>query len=391
MARLLHRPEGFHGALDDHLPRIQDRLVRSLAAAQKDFAHDTLKLPRPALKALAGVLVEFAEDLHAGIGIWRSLERSNEEFFGTPLPFLLEPGADLPPEAISPARVQHLLWVLYPQITADPLILAPEHADLTRLAGDVAETLQERFAGLPTDSGVKQFLATPDRYGWEVKRKLVWLGIRSYLLRDTFLRYAEEQEEDPSHIATMDDFICQECTQWSGLGALDLLAGVLDLPPERRADLLSWSERHNALFRVVSGTARQIEVRNLISGGTYRVRMAPGGNPFRRGSYVHRQPGPLGWGMVLVRGQKLFQDLGADEIERLKDGYRRLPTIFYRYSPEALRKARAMMPGAVRGVRGPPRPGLGRATPTGWRWPPTGSGRRGRSSRPSRRPSGRRS
>jgi hypothetical protein len=209
MARLLHRPEGFHGALDDHLPRIQDRLVRSLAAAQKDFAHDTLKLPRPALKALAGVLVEFAEDLHAGIGIWRSLERSNQEFFGTPLPFLLEPGADLPPEAISPARVQHLLWVLYPQITADPLILSPEHADLTRLAGDVAETLQERFAGLPTDSGVKQFLATPDRYGWEVKRKLVWLGTRSYLLRDAFLRYAEEQEEDPSHIGTMDDFICQ--------------------------------------------------------------------------------------------------------------------------------------------------------------------------------------
>ena len=56
MARPLHRPEGFHGALDDHLPRIRDGLVRSLAAAQKGFAHDTLKLPRPALKTLAAVL-----------------------------------------------------------------------------------------------------------------------------------------------------------------------------------------------------------------------------------------------------------------------------------------------------------------------------------------------
>jgi hypothetical protein len=343
MARLLHRPEGFHGALDDDLPGIQDGLVRSLAAAQKDFAHDTLKLPGPALKALAGVLAEFAEDLHAGIGLWRSLERSNREFFGTPLPFLLEPGADLPPEDISPARVQHLLWVLYPQVTPNPLILAPEHADLTRLAAVVADTLQERFADLPTDSGVKQFLATPDRYGWEVKRKLVWLGTRSYLLRDAFLRYAEEQDEDSSHIGTMDDFICQECTQWSGLGALDLLAGVLDLPPERRPDLLSWSERHNALFRVVSGTARRIEVRNLISGGTYRVRMPPGGNPFQRGTYVHGSLIPWDGEWYWSGAQKAFRDLDADEIERLKDGYRKLPTIFYRYSPGALRKARAMV------------------------------------------------
>lgn len=343
MARLLHRPEGFHGALDDHLPGIQDGLVRSLAAAQKDLAYDTLKLPRPTLKVLAGILVEFAEDLHAGIGLWRSLERSNREFFGTTLPFLLEPEADLPPQGISPARVQHLLWVLYPQIAPEPLILAPEHADLTRLAEVVAEILQDRFADLPTDSGVKQFLATPDRYGWEVKRKLIWLGTRSYLLQDAFLRYAAEQEEDPSHIGTMDDFICQECTQWSGLGALDLLAGVLDLPPDRRAELLSWSERHNALFRVVSGTARRIEVENMVSGGVYRVRMAPGGNPFPRGSYVHGSLIPWDGEWYWSGAQKAFRDLGADEIERLKDGYRKLPTIYYRYSPEALRKARAMI------------------------------------------------
>jgi hypothetical protein len=345
MARLLDRPEGFHGALDDHLPRIHDGLVRSLVAAQKDFAHDTLKLPRPALKVMAAVLVEFAEDLHAGLGIWRSLERSHQEFFGTPLPFVLEPGVLLPPGVISPARVQHLLWVLYPQITPDLMIIAPEHVDLIRMAAVVAEDLQERFADLPTDSGVKSFLETSDRYGWDVKRKLVWLGTRSYLLRGAFRRYAEEQEEEPSHIATMDDFICQECTQWSGLGALDLLAGVLDLPPERRTDLLSWSERHNALFRVVSGTAQRIEVRNLISGGTYRVHIPPGRNPFTRGSYVLGSLIPWDGEWYWSGEQKAFKDLGAGEIERLKDGYRKLSAIFYRYSPDALGKARAIVRG----------------------------------------------
>jgi Protein of unknown function (DUF3843) len=343
MTWLLHRPPGFHGALDDHLPRIHDGLVRSLAAAQKKFSRDTLKLPRPALESLAGVLVEFAEDVHAGLGIWRSLERSNQELFGTPLPFFLEPGDHVPPEVISLARVQYLLWVLYPQIATDLMVLSPEHVDLVRLAEVVAEGLQERFADLPADSGVKQFLGTPNRYGWEVKRKLVWLGTRSYLLRDAFHHYAEEQEEAPSDINTMDDFICQECTQWSGLGALDLLAGVLDLPPERRADLLAWSERHNALFRIGSSTARRMEVRNLISGGTYRVRMSPGAKAFRKGSYVHGSLIPWDGEWYWSGAQTAFRDLGADEIERLKDGYRKLPAIFYRYSPEALRKARAMV------------------------------------------------
>src|SRR5262249_31365746 len=113
MASLLDRPEGFHGALDHQLSRIQDGLLRFLVRGQRNFARDRLSLPKPALKALAGVLVGFAEDLHAGIGLWHSLERFNKEFFGPPLPFLIEPGAALPPEAISPARVQHLLWILY--------------------------------------------------------------------------------------------------------------------------------------------------------------------------------------------------------------------------------------------------------------------------------------
>jgi hypothetical protein len=314
-----------------------------LAAAQKKFAYDTLKLPRTALKALAEVLVEFAEDLHTEVGVWRSLERSNQQFFGTPLPFLIAPGAAHPPEVISPPRVQHLLWILYSQITPDPLTLAPDHADLTRLSAVVAEDLQERFAGLPTDSGVKGFLETRDRFGWDVKRKLVWLGARSYLFRDAFRRYAEGQEEDPSEIVTMDDFICQECTQWSGLGALDLLAGVLDLPPARRADLLSWSERHNAIFLVVSGTARRIEVRNLVSGGMYRVRIPANWDLLARDSYVVGSLVPWDGEWYWSGQQKSFRDLGADEIERLKDGYRKLPTIFYRYSPEALGRARALV------------------------------------------------
>ena len=342
MSKLPFRPEGFKGSVEDHLPGIQTALVRTLTGAQKDFTHDTLKLARPYLKTLAAILVEFAEDLHCGIGIWRSLERYHREFFGTPLPLIPEAEADRPPEEISTPRVRHLLWVLYPQMIPD-LIIAPDHVDLLHLADVVAGSLRERFADLPRDSGIEQFLGTPDEHAWEVKRKLIWLGTRSYLFRVFFERYAEEQDARTSEIAVIDDFLCQECTEWAGLGALDILAGVLDLPPERRAELLSWSERHNAVFKVLSGTEERIEVRNVINDRKYRVRMNLERNPFPRGSFVQGSLVPWDGEWYWSGKQQTFDRLDAATIARLKRDYRMRPAIYYRYSPEDLEKARGLV------------------------------------------------
>src|SRR5438270_3948563 len=124
MSKQLFRPDGFQGSFEEHIPGIQTALVRKLAKAQKDLTHDTLRLARPYLETIAAILVEFAEDLHCGIGIWHSLERYNLEFFGTPLPFVAETGVALPPGEISTSRVRHLLWVLYAQMIPD-LLIAP--------------------------------------------------------------------------------------------------------------------------------------------------------------------------------------------------------------------------------------------------------------------------
>lgn len=342
MSKLPFRPEGFDGAVEDHLPGIQAALVRTLTKARKDLTHDTLKLARPSLVTLAAILVEFAEDLHCGIGIWRGLEQYHREFFGTPLPLTPEAEADRPPDEISPSRVRHLLWVLYPQMVPD-LIIAPDHVDLLRSADVVAGFLRERFADLPRDSGIKQFLGTPDGHGWEVKRKLIWLGTRSYLFRVFFERYAEEQDAKPSEIAVIDDFLCQQCTEWSGLGALEVLASVLDLAPERRTDLLSWSERHNAVYKVLSGAAERIEVLNLINDRKYRVRMGLERNPFPRGSFVHGSLVPWGGEWYWSGKQKTCDRLDAAAIEQLKQDYRMRPAMYYRYSPEDLTKARDLV------------------------------------------------
>jgi len=72
------------------------------------------------------------------------------------------------------------------------VLLSPAHGDLKRLAEAAGGLLTERFARVPRDSGVARFLASPNEYGWDIKRKLVWLGIDSYLFRCFFRRYLDD-------------------------------------------------------------------------------------------------------------------------------------------------------------------------------------------------------
>ena len=342
MSKLLFRPEGYEGSVEAYLPRVQNATVKALTQAQKGLSHETLKLDTPHLKTLAAILVEFVEDLHCEIGIWRSLERFNTEFFGTPLPFLSVATTAFPPDEISPTRLQHFLWILYPQFIPH-LLLRPDHTDLVRLTQVAADVLREQFADLPKDSGVKRFLERPDKHGWEVKRKLVWLGTKSYLFRIFCQQYIEEQNAEFSDIGVIDDFLCQQCTDWAGLGALEVLAGVLDVPPQRRADLLSWSERHNAVFKVLAGNTEKIEVLNLINDVKYRVRLTLKRNPFARGDFIYGSLVPWDGHWYWSGEQRKFDRLDAAAIEQLQQHYRKQPMIYYRYSPGDLKQAREMV------------------------------------------------
>ena len=231
--RRFRPPGGHEGSIERAFRRTQNVIEKALEKAQQGFRRDTLRLKARKVKALAAILVEFAEDLHCDIGLWRTVERCNQQFFGTPLPFVTEPGAALAPDEISPARLRHFLWVLYPQLIPD-LVFRPDDDDLVRLSQAAADALGEQFASLPTDSGVKRFLSGPNDEGWEVKQKLVWLGTKSYLVRIVFDRYMRSANPQDFEIAVVDDFLAQECTEWAGLGAIEILAGVLELPAARR-------------------------------------------------------------------------------------------------------------------------------------------------------------
>ena len=246
-----HRPRDHEGHGDSHLPKIVRRLRRALAETQSSFAHDTLRLPSSRLANSPASSSTFAEDLHDGTGIWAAYERYNIEFFGTALPLTAERTAvgvretssrPLPPLPLGPVPDAHR--------RTDHLADAP---------------------GSPAGRRCRQFLPVrclrrcPQglrREGVPRKRQRARLGreAEAGLARHALLHVPDDVR--PLHggaaghesvdIAHTDDFVCQECTRWSGLGAIDILAGVLDISDDDRRDLRSWYERHAAFYKILS-------------------------------------------------------------------------------------------------------------------------------------------
>jgi len=277
-----HRPEGFRRAGDARLLPLSKELQKLLWDTQRSFRHDTLHLRKADITKLAEILVEFAEDILNEIGLWDAYERYNLELYGAPLPFAR---SGEPVEGVSRARVRHLLWVLYPELKPG-LVVSPRHGDLECLAQAAHTYLADAVQSLPRGSCVKAFLETSSQYGWDVKRKLIWLGTRSYMFRLFFADYLVEHNRGRWDIGHVDDFLCQECTRWSGLGAIDIMASMLDLPEEDRRQLRSWYERHTSFYRLQAVGDQYLDALNVISRHPYRIRIDLPDHPFKTGQLV---------------------------------------------------------------------------------------------------------
>ncbi len=334
-----HRPVGYISEGDKYLPHLVTELERVLAKTQQSLKYDTLQLSDSKLENLAGVLVEFAEDVHNNIGIWDNLERYNTKFFDTPLPFVLQNKEDMGQAEINEHRIQHFLWVLYSELNPQ-LILSPTHRDLKQLAEAAFNFLKGRMAKIPRGSSVNRFLSQPNKFGWDVKRKLIWLGTHSYLFRNSFRNYVEDHGGKPE-IPIIDDFVCQKTTSWSGLGVIDILASILDISEEQRLDLRSWYERHQAYYRILTNKGHISEVVNIINDTLYIVRISADKNPFEVGTIVLGNLIPWNGEWYWSGTQYTLDNVTEDALQELKTSFnRKYPEIVYRYCAEQAEKAR---------------------------------------------------
>ena len=335
--RPMNRPEGNQGGEYLLLSKVMRRLFNTIQESQRDDKCRAIRLSKNAVYEMAEALTEFGEDLHNGIGLWATYEEHNLKCFGTPLPLTIPADDNRESQpGITEDRVRHFLWVLYPQVLRG-LIIVPMHKGLAIVARAAAEELKQQFEGIPKESSIKRLLEYPNDYGWDVKRKLVWMGTKSYLFRLFYRAYKDDKvkKTEENLIGVTDDFICQECTEWSGLSANDLLASVLDISESDREDLRNWSFRHLSGFLVLSVGRDTMRVRNIVSDGEYVIRTNVDPNPFKTGLLVWGSLAPWRGEWYWSGMQQVYQNVSVSVIETLKrDFMRRNPRVIYRYCPD---------------------------------------------------------
>lgn len=343
------RPERPRDFAESGLDDLREPLVKRLLAAQKGFTGLMPRFRLAELRLLATTLLEFAVDLRSDVGIWRALEEFQTRTFGTPLPFFAPVGADREGAEVTPARARSFLWGLHGQtIPGFAFEFAPDDPDLARFADAAAEALRDLLGGTSRRSLAKEFLDQPITYGWDVKEKLIWLGTRSYLFRDLLTLYLARRdpkaatEGSQAAIPLIDDFLSEACTGWAGLGAIDVLAGLLPLDPARRADLLAWSERHLAVYEVREAAPGRLRVRNLINDAEYVVRMNVPVDPFCVGHCVGGSLVPWAGEWYWSGTQQVLGHVGKADERRLKESFRGTPSAYYRLRPDELARAREL-------------------------------------------------
>ena len=334
----LNRPKTYPGKGDKFLKKIIQDLAGLIRKTQKELKYNTIRLPGGKIRELAEVLVEFAEDVHNDIGIWKSLEQYNYDFFGTKLPLILKTDEDIGPNSINKYRIQYLLLVQYELINPQ-LIISPTHQDLCFLAEIISDFLEDRFKNIPKDSSVKTFLDQPNDYGWDIKRKLIWVGKNSYLFRQCYKDYIE-RNGGKQETAIIDDFICQETTLWSGLGVIDILASLLNITKRQKNDIRSWYERHAAFYKVLSAKDPLVEMLNIINDKSYTIRVGEFSSQFDVNHVYYQSLTPWNDEWYLSGVQYRYGKASEKDISELKESFlSKSQTIAYRYCDELLNKS----------------------------------------------------
>ena len=265
--------------LGNFMPQWNRQLARDCARALRKPVKPAINAHDTNWRVFAGLAVDFAVDCAQGAPLWAGYENWNRRHFGHPLPITEgDPGTGL-----SDTRLRHFVWRALTAID-DDILPSPDHPDVLTLT-DVTAAFFAKKQPLPVISRLLDFQHAPHPQIFDVKRKMVSLGMSSYFFRDCYHSYIEKLVKKENLIGVTDDFLFQAHTSWSGMRVVDLAAEALDLPAARREDLLAGGQRHFAPYRVDAIEKGGMRVKNLVTDAIYDIDldMPP---PFRRGDVV---------------------------------------------------------------------------------------------------------
>lgn len=112
--------------------------------------------------------------------------------------------------------------------------------------------------------------------------------------------------------------MCSQCTRWSGLGATDILARVLDIGEGDRDALRGWYERHTAPYKILAASWETLRALNTVSGEEYVVRMNMDNSPFKVGQLVYGSLVPWRGEWYWSGGQRAYDNASQAVIDHAK-------------------------------------------------------------------------
>lgn len=312
-------------------------LARELARAMRKPVCKSMRRLERDWPEFAAATMDFVLDVVDSPSLWGGYEAWNLRQFGVALPITEgDPGTGL-----SPARLRHFVWKLV-DFFAQDFSLHPDHPDARTILDVIGSFWEKRKGKFIPLSDSSSFLAEPIRRGWQAKDRLLVLGRSSYFFRNQFDYYvAPYNTSEEAAIRASDDFLCQSCSQWSGMGPIDLLAEVVDAPDALREDIRSWSERHAAPYRIDAVETGLMRVTNLVTNEQYRVHRDEGTPPIPVGvivfGFLARWDGAWRWS-----GAQTYLGEGKSGMERVVEfiqGMRKSSSaILCRYWPEYRRQ-----------------------------------------------------
>ena len=308
---------------------------------QKKFEHPNLRLETGEVIELAWRMAGYLEDVANQIGIFQALTAKNRELFGTPVPLFVKNPEHFSPDTVNKQAVAYLVWDFWAEIWED-FILSPTHIDLQTIAGEIHGYLKKQIKNIPRSSKLKEFITlSGNKDGGFVKRRLIWLGMNSYLFRFAAGNYLDGKEK---RIAILEDFLMQKSTKLSGFTPLDIFVRMADLDGDSIKELQKWEEPYIALYHVEYETGDYWMVKNIINQKDYKVwkdyGVSQNADPIKKGIFCIG--GIVAWQKEWRWSgeQVIYPPLGAADIaEVIKMFKNKSPKMIYRYCEESREKA----------------------------------------------------
>ncbi len=334
-----YRPESIIINEDKKSVSLINELFEVITDFSVFFKHAALCFESERTTIISHLLFEFLEDIHFDIGIWNAYEKYNRVTFGNPFPCTMPDNNYVSPaDKFNSYRIQHFLWNIY-QLIDDRLVLPPQNEDLLMLSIEISKFFAKSIKRFPKISTVQQYLQTANDADFEVKRKLIWLGTKSYLFRENYKLY-NQKKGGKEEIAITDDFVNQHNTTWSGLGVIDILPEIIKISKSKKNDIKSWYERHFSYYLIKSVIGYKLVAENIVTKQNYRIIYYGKFDAFKIGDLVFGGTVKLGDQWYWSGVQQTYNYVPEDKIQETRKAFiKESAKIVYRYDKERLKTA----------------------------------------------------